>query len=86
MSKACLKGALEQLPNAEITFDGFHVKAKLSEAVDRVRRAEAREQRELLTRTRYLWLRRPATLRRPSSATGSTSCSPSRCGPPMPTG
>jgi transposase len=62
MSEAFLKGALEQLPNAEITFDRYHVKAKLSEAVDRVRREEAREQRELLTRTRYLWLRRPATL------------------------
>jgi transposase len=62
MSEAYLKGALEHLPNAEITFDRYHVKAKLSEAVDRVRRAEAREQRELLKRTRYLWLRRPQRL------------------------
>lgn len=62
MSEAFLKGALEHLPNAEITFDRFHVKAKLSEAVDKVRREEAGEQRELLKNTRYLWLRRPQNL------------------------
>lgn len=62
MSEAFLTGALTHLPNAEITFDRFHVKAKLSEAVDKVRRVEAREQRELLRHTRYLWLRRPQNL------------------------
>jgi len=62
MSEAFLTGALTHLPNAEITFDRFHVKAKLSEAVDKVRREEAREQRELLKNTRYLWLRRPQHL------------------------
>jgi transposase len=62
MSEAYLKGALKYLPNAEITFDRFHVKAKLSEAIDKIRREEAREQRELLKKTRYLWLRRPSNL------------------------
>ena len=62
VSEAFLTGALTYLPNAEITFDRFHVKAKLSEAIDKVRREEAREQRELLKNTRYLWLRRPQNL------------------------
>ena len=62
MSEAFLSGALEHLPEAEITFDRYHVKAKLSKAVDEVRRAERREHHDLLKGTRYLWLRRPSTL------------------------
>lgn len=62
MSEAFLSGALEHLPNAEITFDRYHVKAKLSEAVDLVRRAERHEQHDLLKSTRYLWLHRPENL------------------------
>jgi transposase len=62
MSEAFLTGALEQLPEAEITFDRYHVKAQLSKAVDEVRRAEAKEERELLRRSRYLWLKNPSNL------------------------
>jgi transposase len=62
MSEAFLSGALEHLPNAEITFDRYHVKAKLSKAVDQVRREERLEQHDLLKSTRYLWLRRPENL------------------------
>lgn len=62
MSGAYLAGVREHLPQAEVTFDRFHVKQKLSEAIDAVRRAEAKEQRQLLKHTRYLWLKRPANL------------------------
>jgi transposase len=62
MSEAFLSGALEYLPNAEITFDRYHVKAQLSKAVDLVRRAERHEHHDLLKSTRYLWLRRPENL------------------------
>jgi transposase len=62
MSETYFSGVLEHLPQAEITFDRYHVKAQLSEAVDKVRRAERREHGELLKGSRYLWLRRPENL------------------------
>jgi transposase len=62
MSAAYLAGVREQLENAQVTFDRFHVKQKLSEAIDTVRRAEAKEHKELLKNTRYLWLKRPENL------------------------
>ncbi len=62
MSGAYLAGVREHLRRAEVTFDRFHVKQKLSEAIDTIRRAEAKQQRELLKNTRYLWLKRPKNL------------------------
>jgi len=62
LSEAFLSGALEYLPEAEITFDRYHVKAQLTKAVDQVRRAERAEHGELLKRSRYLWLRNPTRL------------------------
>jgi transposase len=62
MSEAYLAGALKHLPNAEITFDRYHVKAQLTKAVDEVRKAERREHGDLLRHSRYLWLRNPSNL------------------------
>ena len=62
LSEAFLSGALEHLPEAEITFDRYHVKAQLTKAVDEVRRAERAEHGDLLKRSRYLWLRNPTNL------------------------
>ena len=62
MSQAYLAGVRENLRRAEVTFDRYHVKEKLSEAIDTVRRAEAKEHKELLKNTRYLWLKRPKNL------------------------
>ncbi len=62
MSESYLVGALEHLPEAEITFDRYHVKAQLTKAVDAVRREERKEQGDLLARSRYLWLRNPSNL------------------------
>jgi len=51
----------EQLPEATLVFDRFHITQHLLGAVDEVRRQEARELKktnpELLKRTRYLWLK-----------------------------
>ncbi len=56
MSKSHVAGVGEHLPNAEITFDPFHVMAIVNKAVDLVRRQEAKTE-PLLKKTRYLWLR-----------------------------
>jgi transposase len=61
MSPAFIKGTADHLPEAEITFDRFHVMKIINQAVDQVRRAEQREQ-AVLKGTRYLWLRNPNTL------------------------
>lgn len=63
LSPAYVKGAREYFPRAEVTFDKFHVLKLLNTAVDEVRRAEQKERPEL-KRTRYLWLKNPANLRR----------------------
>ena len=59
MSKSYVAGVDEWLPNAEITFDPFHVMAIVNKAVDLVRRQEAKTE-PLLKKTRYLWLRNEA--------------------------
>lgn len=62
MSEAYLAGVLENLQQAESTFDRYHVKAQLNKAVDEVRRAERAEHGATLKRSRYLWLHRPENL------------------------
>jgi transposase len=56
----------EHLPEATMVFDKFHVIQHLLQAVDQVRRDEARELKkknpELLKRTRYIWLKNPENL------------------------
>jgi transposase len=61
MSAAFIAGITEHLPNARRTFDRFHLAAKLSEAVDAVRRAEVATRPEL-KHTRWLWLKNWANL------------------------
>ena len=60
MSKSYVAGVGDFLPNAEITFDPFHVMAIVNKAVDQVRRQEVKTE-PLLRKTRYLWLRNKAT-------------------------
>ncbi len=43
MCRAYLKFVAKLLPNTMHILDRFHIEAKLNEAVDRVRRGEARE-------------------------------------------
>ena len=56
MSPAFIKGVTENLTNAEITFDKFHVLKIINDAVDKVRREEAKSQEELKG-NRYLFLK-----------------------------
>ena len=79
MSQAYAAGVRDHLPKARVTFDRYHVKQHLSEAVDTVRKAEAKQHKELLKGTKYLWLKRTDKQpRRSSSSTGLMSCSGSR--------
>jgi transposase len=68
MSPAFISGVKEQFPNAEITFDRFHIMKIVNEAVDQVRREEARTQ-PLLTKTRFIWLKNKENLTAKQEAT-----------------
>ncbi len=68
MSPAFIKGVAEHLPNAEVTFDKFHIVKIINDAVDEVRRGERKSHTELKG-TRYLWLRNPDTLSERQRAT-----------------
>jgi transposase len=61
MSPAFIKGVTENLPKAEITFDKFHILKIINEAVDDVRREEAKTN-PLLKNTRYIFLKNEANL------------------------
>ena len=61
MSTAFISGIRAHLPNATMTFDRFHLAAKLSEAIDAVRRDEVATRPEL-KHTRWLWLKNLANL------------------------
>jgi transposase len=56
MSPAFISGTAAHLPQAEITFDKFHAVKIVNDAVDEVRREEAKSRPEL-KRTRYAWLK-----------------------------
>jgi len=65
MSPAFIKGVTEQLPNAKITFDKFHILKIINEGVDQVRRTEAATNpllKKTLNKTRYIWLKNDANL------------------------
>jgi transposase len=62
MSPAFTKGVRESLPEAELTYDRFHVMQLLGAAVDEVRREEVRAS-PVLKGTRYLWLSNEENLR-----------------------
>jgi transposase len=56
MSQAFIAGVKANFPNADITFDWFHVMKLVNEAVDEVRRRETRKNVDLKG-TRYIWLK-----------------------------
>lgn len=61
MSPAFIKGIKENLPNAKITFDKFHILKIINGAVDKVRRAEAKDN-PLLKGSRYVLLKNECNL------------------------
>ena len=71
MSPAFIKGVTENLPEAEITFDKFHVMKLINEAVDQVRREEAKTT-PLLKGTRYIFLKNAVNLTAKQKATRET--------------
>ena len=58
MSKAFAKGIAASLPNAQVTFDKFHVVGLVNDAVDEVRRLERKDHPELKN-SRYVFLKNP---------------------------
>ena len=61
MSPAFIKGVRDNLPEAQITFDRFHVLKLINEAVDQFRREEAKDN-PLLKGTRFLFLKNDVKL------------------------
>jgi transposase len=57
MSPSFIQASLECFPNAEITFDRFHVMKMANEAMDKVRQEETRTD-PTLKGSKYLWLTR----------------------------
>jgi transposase len=65
MSQSFQKGVTENLPNANITFDRFHVVKMLNDAVDEVRKMEQNSDsklKKILKNSRYVWLKNPENL------------------------
>ena len=62
MSKAFIKGITEALPNAEITFDPFHLIQQMNDALSKVRAEEARLYPEAMKGSRYAFLKNPENL------------------------
>jgi len=62
MSPAFISGVEKQFPNAQLTFDKFHIMKIINAAVDEVRRQEQKNRPEL-ARTRYIWLKNPENLK-----------------------
>ena len=56
MSPAFIKGVEENMPNAAITFDKYHIMKIINTAVDDVRKAEVKEQ-NLLRGQKYIFLK-----------------------------
>lgn len=67
MSPAFIKGCADELPNARITFDKFHVVWHANAAVDRMRRIEQRADKSLKG-LRWLLLKDRASLRPEAAA------------------
>jgi transposase len=60
MSPAYIKGVIDNLGNAQVVYDKFHVIQNVVEACDRVRKVESRSnagKRDQLERTRWMWLK-----------------------------
>lgn len=68
MSPAFIKGIKEYLPEADITFDRFHIMKILNKAVDEVRRQETKTE-SILKGSRYIFLKNQKNLTKKQSKT-----------------
>lgn len=75
MSKAFIKGVREALPNAEITFDHFHLIQHMNDALGKVRAEESKLFPELMKGSRYAFLKNPENLTEKQDETLTRLCS-----------
>jgi len=75
MSKAFIKGVTEALPNAEITFDPFHLIKHMNDALSQVRAEEAKFYPEMMKGSRYAFLKNPENLTEKQDETLTRLCS-----------
>ncbi len=68
MSPSFISGVSERFPNADLTFDKFHIMKIINAAVDEVRRQEQKDRPELF-KTRCIWLKNPERLKTSQSRT-----------------
>ena len=74
-SPVFISGVKKRFPEAQLTFDKFHVLKIINEAVNEVCRQEQQDRLEL-KRTRNLWLKNPSKSQRESGS--NPGCSPSK--------
>lgn len=74
MSKAFIKGVKEALPNAEITFDAFHLIKHMNDALSQVRSEEAKVYPEMMKGSRFAFLKNPENLTRKQDETLTRLC------------
>lgn len=74
MSKAFIKGVTEALPNAEITFDPFHLIKHMNDALSQVRADEAKFYPEMMKGSRYAFLKNPENLTQKQDETLTRLC------------
>ena len=74
MSKAFIKGVKEALPNAEITFDPFHLIKHMNDALGKVRSEEAKLFPNLMKGSRYVFLKNPENLTEKQNETLTNLC------------
>ena len=74
MSKAFIKGVRESLPNAEITFDPFHLIKNMNDALSKVRAEEAKLFPEQMKGSRYAFLKNPENLSEKQDETLTRLC------------
>jgi transposase len=74
MSKAFIKGVNEALPNAEITFDPFHLIQRMNDALSQVRAEEAGFYPDMMKGSRYAFLKNPENLTKKQERTLTRLC------------
>jgi len=74
MSKAFIKGVLEAMPNAEITFDPFHMIKHMNNALSKVRAEEAKMFPGLMKGSRLSFLKNPENLTEKQEGTLTKLC------------
>jgi hypothetical protein len=74
MSKAFIKGVNEALPNAEITFDSFHLIKHMNDALSEVRTEESKIYPAMMKSSRYAFLKNPENLTQKQDETLTRLC------------